>query len=77
MTYTLTIEPVEGKTYQYGFHLGTDIDLARSLIEEKFNAANTHPNGSRVRTMALWQGGRIVDVYDGQWSSQYDPCWED
>jgi hypothetical protein len=40
MTYTLSIEYPDGTVKQYGFHLGTDLRLARQIAEEKFAATN-------------------------------------
>lgn len=78
-TYVLSIEPITGKSFQYGFHLGTDLKLAKKIAEEKFNARNSSSlpldldgRVMKTRTVALLLGGRIVDVYDGQWSSEYD-----
>ncbi len=77
--YTLSIEPTEGETFQHGFHLGTDLKLARQIAEEKFNARNA--SGMPTRTVALFRGavrdGDMVDVYDGQWASAYDVQWDE
>jgi hypothetical protein len=63
-TFTLSIEPQDGKAYQHGFHLGTIEETARSLAEEIF-----HHNIAKPRTVALIRDRRIYDVYDGRWSS--------
>jgi hypothetical protein len=75
MTITLSIEPVAGATFQHGFHLGTYLPLARQIAAETFAARNA--NGMPTRTVALFQGGRMLDVFDGQWSSDYDAGWLD
>ena len=72
--FCLSIEPTEGKTFQYGFHLGTDERLARVIAVEKFqqrNAAGAERPELFTRTVALMRNRRIVDVYDGRWSSEY------
>lgn len=69
-TFTLSIEPVGAATFQHGFHLGTDINLAKRIAEEKFNARNEH--GMPTRTVALFLAGKMVDVFDGRWSSDFD-----
>ncbi len=61
-TITLSIEPFDGKSYQHGFHLGTDIDLAKTIAAEYFNA-----NQDKWRTVALKSNGKIIDVFDGKW----------
>ncbi len=63
--FTLSIEPLNGKAFQYGFHLGTDERLARQIAEEKFHARNKH--GMPTVTVALLRNGKMVDCYDGQW----------
>jgi hypothetical protein len=79
-TFTLSIEPIEGPTFQYGFHLGTDLALAKKIVEEKFQARNDSSyvadldgRTMRTRTMALIRNNKIVDVYDGQWASEWNP----
>jgi hypothetical protein len=67
MTYILSIEKTAGHATQYGFHLGTDLQLARTIVQEKMRAfiANQLP----VVTMALKLDSKIVDVLypDGSW----------
>lgn len=75
MTITLSIEPVDGASFQYGFHFGTHLPLAKQLAAEKFHARNAY--GMPTRTVALFQGGRMIDVYDGRWSSDDDASWLD
>ncbi len=69
-TYTLSIEPVGAKAFQYGYHLGTQLPLAKQIAEEKFHARNKH--GLLTVTVALFRGGDMVDVYDGSWSSEIE-----
>jgi hypothetical protein len=68
MPYVLSIEPVAGKAFQHGFHLGTDLALAKTLAAEMFVGRNNY--GMPTRTVALKRDGRIVDVFDGRWSSE-------
>jgi hypothetical protein len=67
--FTLSIEPTEGKSFQYGFHLGTDERLARQIAEEKFRERNGA--GLWTRTVALIRERRMVDCFDGRWASTY------
>jgi hypothetical protein len=62
---TLSIEPLHGKAFQYGLHLGTQIDLARRIAAEKFRP-------DQHRTLALLRGGRVIDCFDGAWASDRD-----
>jgi hypothetical protein len=67
--FVMSIEPMEGAVYQYGFHLGTDEKIARQLIVEKFHALNN--SGQLTRTIALMRNRKIVDVYDHfGWASE-------
>ena len=68
--FVLSIETTEGVSEQYPYHLGTDIQLAKRIIEEKFAAYVGI--GKPVVTMALMRDNRIVDVYygGGQWDSR-------
>lgn len=67
--YTMSIEaePMKGK--QHGFHLGTQEAIARQMVEEKFHGRVKA--GIPTITIALIYKNRIVDVYDGMWSSEY------
>jgi hypothetical protein len=69
-TFLLSIEPMEGKAYRHGFHLGTIESIAREIAVEKFQVLNA--NGKPTRTVALIRGGRMFDCFDGKWSSEYD-----
>jgi hypothetical protein len=74
--YVLSIEPVEGAVFHHGFHLGTDLALAKSIAEEKFRNRNRY--GLPTRTVALILGHKMVDCFDGQcWSSEQPDCWDD
>jgi len=77
--FILSVEPYEGPTFQYGYHLGTDLALAKKIVEDKFHARNrssyaTDLDGRmmQTRTMALIRNRKVVDVYDGRWSSEYE-----
>jgi hypothetical protein len=75
LPYVLSIEPVEGETFQHGFHLGTGLALAKLIAEERFRGRNNY--GMPTRTVALIQGSKVIDCFDGRgWSSDID-CWED
>lgn len=64
--FVLSIEPTGGKAFQYGFHLGTDLSVAMALAAEKFHARNAY--GLPTCTVALMQSGKLVAVYDGEWT---------
>ena len=70
--FTLSIEETAGKSRQHGFHLGTDENLARALIEEKMQAF--HNFKMPIITMALMRNRKIIDVLypDGIWESEKD-----
>lgn len=65
--FTLSIEATDGVAFQHGFHLGTYERVARSIAVERFTGRNAY--GLATRTVALMRDGRIVDVFDGVWSS--------
>ena len=67
MPYTLSIETTEGRAKQHGFHLGTNLPTARSVVQDKMRAFVAHRQP--VVTMALKLNGKIVDVLypDGSW----------
>ncbi len=69
MIFTLSIEETEGKSYQHGFHLGTDETLARQIVTEKMQAFRTY--SLPVVSMALIRDRKIVDVLyiDGTWQN--------
>jgi hypothetical protein len=77
--FILSIEPVDGETYVHGYHLGTDERVARLIAAEHWQ----HParNGKPIRTVALMRfennQRRIIDVYDGQWQSEYLNSFDD
>jgi hypothetical protein len=80
--FVLSIEPVEGTAFEYGFGLGTDPRVAREIAAEKFRARNASPyprdldgHVMATRTVALKWDGKIVDVFDGEWESERD--WPD
>lgn len=63
--FTLSIEPTGGRSFIYGYHLGTDEALARLLAEERFYVRNAA--GEHTCTVALIRDGRLIAVYDGEW----------
>jgi len=67
MPYTLSIESIEGKAKQYGFHLGTIERVAREVVQEKMVHHVTHK--LPIVSMALKLNSKIVDVLypDGTW----------
>jgi hypothetical protein len=65
--FTLSVEPTEGAVYQHGFHLGTIESVARKCAVDIFVGRNL--GGHHTRTVALKRYGKIVDVFDGKWSS--------
>jgi hypothetical protein len=68
MTFTLSIEATAGQAFVHGFHLGTIESVARQIAQEKFHARIAH--GLPVVTVALIRGGKLFDIYDGEWSSE-------
>ena len=50
--FELSIEPLNGETYRYGFHLGTIESVARYCAEERFH-------GSRVVQQSRKRGRAI------------------
>lgn len=61
--FTMSIEETAGKSKQYGFHLGTDEKLARTIVEDKFKARKEF--GIPTVTIALMREHKIVDVFYG------------
>jgi hypothetical protein len=72
--FVLSIETDAG-TFQYGFNLGRQTDIARGVAEGIYKnmdvgAYRPHMGATRIVTVALMQQGRVFDVYDGEWSSE-------
>ncbi len=65
MTFTMSIEPLEGSTYQHGFHLGTIEGVARQVVESHWKAGVVE----RFRSLGLIRGGNLFDVFDGEWAN--------
>ncbi len=61
--FVLSIESLDGEVRIHGFHLGTDEAVAREIAAEMWGSTR------ELRTVALMRDGRIVDVFDGRWSS--------
>lgn len=72
LTFTMSIEPVDGPTFVHGFHLGTIENIARQLCEERFHCNCGCAYHPQARTIALIRNRRIVDVYDGRWFNDCD-----
>jgi hypothetical protein len=76
LTFTLSIEPIEGKTYQYHYHLGTIESVARECAINVFANANKYSGNGYMfgaRTVALIRNGKMFDCFMGdKWSSEYD-----
>lgn len=53
------------KVFLYHYHLGTMEDIARRCIEDIWH----YDFGAPVVTIALMRNGKMVDCYDGRWSS--------
>jgi hypothetical protein len=71
-TYVLSIEPTEGTAFRHGFHLGSDLAVAKTLAAEMFVARNAASEWTR--TVAIFEAGprgAMVDVFDGRWASEY------
>lgn len=67
--FMLSIEPVEGKSFTHGFHLGTDERVARDIAKEAWHARNKQ-NLPTV-TVALMRDGKIFDCYMGdRWQNE-------
>lgn len=69
--FCLSIETAAGESHQHGFHLGTDLALARQIAVEKYNARVAF--GLPVVTVALMRDRKMVDCYLGdRWASEAD-----
>lgn len=63
MPYVLSIEYPDGSVKQHGFHLGTDLRLAKQIAEERFDAA-------KAKSVALIRNGEKTRYFDfrREWS---------
>lgn len=79
--YVLSIEPMEGASFRAEHPLGSDIVWAKREAEETFAWRNDEylrgiPRDAQgrlnaTRTVALFLGRKMVDVFDGrEWSSE-------
>jgi len=60
--FVLSIEPQTGPSFRHGFHLGTDLRVAREIALEYFVA-------NKAKTVALMRDRKIFDLFDGDtWS---------
>lgn len=62
--YCLFIEPYSGNTYQYGYHLGTDLRVAKIIAQERYFA-----NSEIVRSVSLVLSGKTIDTFNGNWNN--------
>ncbi len=62
--FCMSIETTAGVSHLHGFHLGTDEQLARKIVEEKFSARLIWK--LPTYTIALTRNRRMVDVFDGK-----------
>jgi len=63
-TITMHVEVSPGEVVQHGFHLGTDMGLARQMAEERFHS-------STCLGVFLERNGRIEELFDGDsWYSR-------
>lgn len=66
--FIMSIETHEGKSFKYGFDLGTIEPIARVLCEERYHARIA--NGQSVVTIGLMRDGRVVDRFMGdRWAN--------
>lgn len=63
MPYVLSIEDTEGHSFQHGFHLGTDLPIAKTIAEKRFHGRVKA--GLPVVTVGLLKDGKLVDCYYG------------
>jgi hypothetical protein len=71
--YTASIETTNKGTFVYGFHLGTIEWIARDAARELMHLRYARRLGEiRVRTIGLLADGRLIDVFDGEWTSEID-----
>jgi len=57
-TITMHIEKPSGVIIQHGYHLGTDLHIARSFVEEKLRTDHG------IVSIALRQNGKVLGIYD-------------
>lgn len=67
VAFIVSIEPRGTKTWQLERNFTSYVD-ARAEAEAQFRTGD-------VVTVAVMQHGKICDVFDGRWSSEY--VWED
>lgn len=58
-TYTMNIEAPEGVINQHPYHLGTIHYVAEALVIERLQSVR-----SPVVSIALYQDGKLVKIYD-------------
>ena len=62
--YVLSIEQADGIVRQHGYHLGTDLELAKKIAVERFDAVN-------AMSVALQRKGERTRYFDfrREWSA--------
>ncbi len=69
-TFYASIEDEPGHSFQHGFHLGTHVDMARSICREIYYRRVN--NNEPVVTVGLKRNGLLVDTFMGdKWQSEY------
>lgn len=65
--YILSIETSEGHSFKHGYHLGTDLEIAKTIAAERYEGRVKV--GLPTITVAVMLSDRIVDVYygNGEW----------
>ena len=70
--YTMRIWSYEDVSQRHGFHLGTDVMVARDLVVERF-ASRIKYGLPTVHIALISPRGAIEDIYDGEhWNSEKD-----
>jgi hypothetical protein len=75
MFFMLSIEPCDKPAFVHGFHLGTDETTARGIAVSMYRGRVRY--GLPTRSVALLRGGKVFDVYDGEWESEMFARWSD
>jgi hypothetical protein len=73
MTFSLSIETTDGKTFPWKFLSKLTEDQARTVAISHFNARRHYR--LPVVSVALIKDGQVWDVYDGQWATTINGWW--
>lgn len=65
MTYALNIKTDVG-TYMHGYHLGTDLEIARQIAEQVY-FKRIPKVGTRITSVAIVGDGEVA-MFDGKWN---------